>query len=89
MDSSRNRSGQQASAGRSEKLPAVNRFTNTRAAHTDPSKVAVSPRRNYGPRHYTPLEQGRKSQNRFSGDETPRIREEKGEPEEQNARSSA
>src|SRR5580693_618178 len=81
IDSSRNSRSQQTSAGRSEKLPAVNRFTNTRAAHAEPPEVAVSLQPNYGPRHYTPLERRRKSQNRFSGDETGENCHGEGEPE--------
>src|SRR5277367_1984611 len=41
--SSRNRCSQQTSAGRSEKLPSVNRFTNARAAHPNPPKSPSHP----------------------------------------------
>ena len=43
VDSSRNSRSQQTSAGRSEKLPAVNRFTNARAAHANPPKSPSHP----------------------------------------------
>jgi len=69
MDSPGNRRSQQASAGRGEELPAVNRFTNSRAAHAEPPEVAFPLWPNYDPRHYTPPEGERKSQNRFGGHE--------------------
>src|SRR5271165_3805125 len=43
VGSSRNGRGQQASAGRSEKLPAVNRFTSSRATHANPPKSPSHP----------------------------------------------